>query len=161
AKARHPERLRFGICWQHGPEEPPLPWADDARFRVIDVDWKASRGACWARAEIMSRYEGEDYFLQLDSHHRFAQDWDARLIDQLRRTGSAKPILTGYVSPYHPERPGELGHEPLQMNFDRFTDEAIILFRPSAIADWQTRERSVRARFLSAHFLFADGRFVR
>lgn len=161
ANARHPERLRFGISWQHGPEEASLPWADDPRFRIIDVDWTASRGACWARAEIMNRYYGEDYFLQLDSHHRFVQDWDVRLIDQLRRTGSPRPILTGYVTPYHPDRPDERSDEPLQMNVDRFTDEGIILFRPSVIANWQTRERPLRARFLSAHFLFAEGRFVR
>jgi hypothetical protein len=66
AKARHPEQLRFGICWQHGPEETALPWAGDPRFRIMDVDWKASRGACWARAELMNRYDGEDYLLQLD-----------------------------------------------------------------------------------------------
>jgi hypothetical protein len=161
AKASRPEDLRFGICWQHGPEERALPWAGDPRFRIIDIDWKASRGACWARAEIMNRYAGEDYFLQLDSHHRFVQDWDVRVIEQLRRTGSPKPVLTAYATPFNPECPDERSSEPMQMNFDRFTDEAIILFRPGGIEGWQTRERPVRARFLSAHFLFAEGRFVR
>ena len=36
ARATHPDRLRFGICWQHGADEPPLPWAGDSRFRIID-----------------------------------------------------------------------------------------------------------------------------
>ncbi|MEZ5285183.1 MAG: GlcNAc-transferase family protein [Vicinamibacterales bacterium] len=51
--------------------------------------WQASRGACWARAEIMGRYAGEDYYLQLDSHHRFADGWDELAIDELDR---ARPI---------------------------------------------------------------------
>src|SRR4029079_6290659 len=48
-----------------------------------------------------------------------------------------------------------------QMNFDRFTEEGIILFRPGVIEGWQQLDRPLRARFLSAHFLFAPGSFVR
>lgn len=160
AKAAHPEDLRFGICWQHGPEEGPLPFAADPRFQIIDVDWQESRGACWARAEIMKRFAGEEWFLQIDSHHRFAQDWDVKAMAQAARTGSARPILTAYATPFHPDRPDSFGDEPMQMNFDRFTPEGIILFRPGAIADWRHRATPVRARFLSAHFLFAPGSFV-
>jgi hypothetical protein len=161
ARARHPERLRFGICWQHGPDEPPLPWAGDPRFRIIDVPWQESRGACWARAEVMARYDGEDYFFQLDSHHRFVQDWDEIVIDELGRAPAAKPVLTAYLTPYDPERPDVREHVPMQMNFDRFTEQGIVLCRPGELHDWRTRTRPARARFLSAHFLFAPGAFVR
>ncbi len=161
ARARHPERLRFGICWQHGPDEAPLPWAADPRFRIIDVPWRESRGACWARAEVMARFDGEAYFLQLDSHHRFVQDWDVLAIDELQRAPAEKPVLTAYLTPYDPERPGEREHLPMQMNFDRFTEQGIVLCRPGELRDWRTLTRPARARFLSAHFLFAPGSFVR
>jgi hypothetical protein len=130
-------------------------------MRILDVDWRASRGACWARAEIMKLWAGEDWFLQLDSHHRFSQDWDVKLLEQAARTGSAKPILTTYATPFHPDDPNSFGDEPMQMNFDRFTPDAVILFRPGGIADWKHRREPVRARFLSAHFLFAPASFVR
>lgn len=71
-------------------------------MRVIDVPWNESRGVCWARAEIMKLWEGEDFFLQLDSHHRFVQNWDALLIAQAERTGAAKPLLSTYATPYDP-----------------------------------------------------------
>jgi hypothetical protein len=158
--ARHPEDLRFGICWQHGPEEDALPFAGDPRFRILDVDWRESRGACWARAAIMKLYRGEDWFLQLDSHHRFVPDWDVRLIEQAARTGSAKPVITTYATPFNPEAPDDKSDEPMQMNIDRFTPDAVILFRPGGIADWKNRPTPVRARFLSAHLLFAPGTFV-
>ncbi len=161
ARATHPDRLRFGICWQHGPDEPPLPWAGDARFRVIDVPWQQSRGACWARAEVMARYDGEEYFLQLDSHHRFVPGWDVVAIDELRRAPSTKPVLTAYVTPYDPERPDDREHLPMQMNFDRFTEQGIVLCRPGELRDWRSLTRPAHARFLSAHFLFAPGSFVR
>ncbi len=161
AKARHPEELRFGICWQHGAEEAPIPFADDPRFRIVDVDWRESRGACWARAEIMKLWQGEDWFLQLDSHHRFVQDWDVKLLHHAERTGSARPILTTYTTPFHPGDPDVLESGAMRMDFDRFTEEGIILFRPSVIPGWPDLDRSVRARFLSAHFFFAPGQLVK
>ena len=138
ARARHPERLRFGICWQHGPDEAPLPWAADPRFRIIDVPWQESRGACWARAEVMARFDGEEFFLQLDSHHRFVPDWDVIAIDELQRAPAAKPVLTAYLTPYDPEQPGAREHLPMQMNFDRFTEQGIVLCRPGELRDWRT-----------------------
>lgn len=161
AQARHPERLRFGICWQHGDDEAPLPWADDPRFRIVDVAWQDSRGACWARAEVMARFEGEEYFLQIDSHHRFVAGWDELAIDELRRAPGEKPVLTAYLTPYDPERPDDREHLPMQMNFDRFTEQGIVLCRPGELRDWRTRTGPARARFLSAHFLFTIGDFVR
>jgi Glycosyltransferase (GlcNAc) len=160
AKAQWPDRLRFGICWQHGPEEVPLARSGDPRFRILDVDWRESRGACWARAQIMKLWEGERWFLQLDSHHRFVQGWDVKLLKQAAATGSPKPILTAYAGPYVPDDPGSFTEEPMQMEFDRFTEDGLVLFRPGAIPDWRTKTDPRRSRFVSAHFLFAPGDFV-
>jgi hypothetical protein len=159
SKARYPEQCRFGICWQHGSEE-VLRFGGDPRFRIIDVHWGQSRGACWARAEIMRLWEGEEYYLQLDSHHRFAQDWDIRLLRYAERAGTAKPIITTYGAPFTPEGQESLAGVPLQINFDRFTEDSIAVFRPGAITGLDGRTRPLRARFLSAHFLFTTSSFV-
>lgn len=159
AKARRPDELRFGICFQHGPED-ELPFRDDPRFRIVDVDWRESRGACWARAEVMKLYRGEDYFLQLDSHHRFVEGWDEAMLAQLAACPSEKPVLTAYLPSYTPDDRSLDGNEPLQMDFDRFTDEGIVVFRPSVIADPASHGLPVRARFVSGHFLLARGAFV-
>jgi hypothetical protein len=92
AKARYPERLRFGICWQHSPAEDTLPLFHDDCFRILSIDWRESKGACWARSEVMKLWQGEEWFLQVDSHCRFAKDWDAMLVDGMKQTGSPKPI---------------------------------------------------------------------
>lgn len=164
ATAACPERLRFGICRQRDESDPPLPWKHDARFRLIEVDWRESRGACWARAEIMSRYDGETYYLQLDSHHRFAHGWDESLIRQLDLARGSRPLLTTYAPAFNPDdtRPLEGRPEdwPTQMNVDRFTDEGIVLFRPVELQGWRERRAPARARFVSAHFLFTTGDFV-
>jgi hypothetical protein len=159
ARARFPQDLRFGICWQHGDDEARPAEFDDPRLRVIDVPWRDSGGACWARASVMALFDGEDFFLQLDSHHRFVQDWDARLLGHAERSGAAKPLLTSYGAPFDPGEKLAEG-EPMQMDFDRFTQDSIPLFRPRVIDGWQDRTHPVPARFVSGHFLFAPGAFV-
>lgn len=161
AKARRPEQLRFGICWQHGDEEAPLPFAGDPRFRILDVPWQASRGACWARAAIMDLYDDEEYFLQIDSHHRFVVNWDDKVLAQMARVDSARPVLTAYPAAFVPGDPSSFGTEPMQIVFDRFTPEGIVAARPAPIGDWCMRTRPIRARFVAAGFLFAPGGFVR
>jgi hypothetical protein len=160
ATARYPEQCRFGICWQHGPEERVMPFGGDPRFRVLDVDWRQSHGACWARSEIMRLWEGEEYYLQLDSHHRFVQDWDIRLLHCVEAANSSRPIITAYGAPYTPGILEYLANEPLQINFDRFTEDGIAIFRPGPILGLCGLNLPVRARFLSAHFLFTVGSFV-
>jgi Glycosyltransferase (GlcNAc) len=159
-KAHNPARLRFGICWQHATDEIPPPFRDDERFRILDIAWVDSKGACWARAEVMKLWRGERWFLQVDSHCRFATDWDDKLIGMMRQAESPKPILSTYATPFTPGPNEILEGGPLQMAFQGFTSEGIPHMRPLAIANWQSLNRPLRARFLSAGFLFACGTFV-
>jgi hypothetical protein len=157
AKARHPDRLRFGVCWQYASEEQGSELLREPQFTVRYVDWRLSQGACWARAEIMKLYRGEDWYLQLDSHHRFAADWDAKLINQAAATGSSRPVLTTYADAFTPG--AETGSGTVtSMEFDYFTADGLPMFRPVHVAT--PPAEPVRARFVSAHFLFAPGSFV-
>lgn len=160
AKARWPDRLRFGVCWQHGSDEHTLPFLSDSRFRVLDVPWRESQGACWARAEIMKLWAGEDYYLQIDSHMRFVQDWDAALTGMCQLTESAKPVLSTYCPGYTPGRPPPLGHAPVGLQFGEFAPNGIIGSKPALISHHNVGRPPVRARFVSAHFLFTIGSFI-
>ena len=164
-KADAPSLLRFGICWQHGDEVTSLPFEGDPRFRVLDIDWRESRGACWARAEIMKLHQGEQWFLQVDSHCRFAQGWDTRLIRIAGLTGSSRPILSTYANPFTPQDADSDSREvlagtPLQMAVEAFTDDGIPMLKPLPFPAG-TFDTALRARFVSAGFLFAPGSFVR
>lgn len=159
ARARYPADLRFGVCWQHADGDPPPPDPGPARLRLIDVPWQESGGACWARAQAMSLWDGEDYFLQIDSHHRFVQDWDALLLDQAERSGEARPLLTTYATGFDPEKPLPPG-EPTSMAFARFTEDGIPQYWARPQPEWAAADAPVRSRFLSGHLLFTLGRFV-
>jgi hypothetical protein len=160
AHARFPDHIYFGICWQHDAKENSLSQVNGPQFRIIDCNWRLSRGACWARAEIMKLWNGEEYFLQIDSHHRFVQDWDEKLIRIAGLTGSGKPIITTYCPNYDPVAMPDPRSEPGQIYFDYFTDDGIPLFKGGAFSDENQAGRPIRARFVSAAFLFAPGSFV-
>jgi hypothetical protein len=165
AKAHEPGLLRFGICWQHEKDDQPLPFENDVRFQVIDVDWRDSRGACWARAKIMELWQGEQWYLQIDSHCRFDQGWDTKLIRMMGQTQSAKPIISTYANAFTPREAGSnkpeiLSGPPHLIALETFTDQGIPKLKPLPILDPSTRKSPMAARFLAAGFLFAPGTFV-
>lgn len=167
-KAKYPENLRFGIAWQHSSDD---EWdkldeyKDDSRFRIVDIDYSDSKGACWARNQLQQTYDGEKYTLQLDSHHRFVQDWDVELIKmikQLQKKGHKKPLLTSYIPSFNPDNdPNDRVQEPWWMTFDRFIPEGAIFFLPATIPGWKDMTEPVPARFYSAHFCFTLGEFAK
>lgn len=167
-KAKHPENLVFSIAWQHSPEDEwdnLSEYKEDKRFRIIDIDYKESKGACWARNLLQQQYKDEAYTLQLDSHHRFVQDWDdicIKMVKDLQTKGFKKPLLTGYIPSYDPlNDPAGRINEPWKMNFDRFIPEGAIFFLPSSIENHLELKEPIPARFYSAHFCFTLGSFVK
>jgi hypothetical protein len=165
--ARHPRQLRIGICHQYHPSDAfddLKRYANDDRFRIVSVPYLESKGVCWARNMVQRLFKGEEYTLQIDSHMRFAKDWDHVLVTMLQALvskGFAKPLLTGYVPPFEPGQPLRTkGAEiPLRMVYDRFSSEGIIFTKAAPILNWQQLKSPIRARFLSAGFLFTLGRF--
>jgi hypothetical protein len=158
SKSKYPENLTFGICWQRDEMESLEEFTEDPRFSVIDIHWSKSKGLCWARSEIQKLYKGEEYTLQLDSHHRFIENWDEELINMMNTVESKKPIITSYAGMYRPSDNKLLNIEPYIMVASNFTESGTILFRPSAIENWESLEKPIPARFVSGHFFFTIGK---
>ena len=162
--ADKPENLVFAICWQRDEKESLGEYEKDPRFKIIDVPFAESKGACWARNRIQQLYSNEEYTLQLDSHHRFIKGWDTTLIGmikQLQKKGHKKPLLTSYIPSFDPDDdPKARVQEPWKMDFDRFIPEGAVFFLPSTIDEWRDLDSPLPARFYSAHFCFTLGRFA-
>jgi hypothetical protein len=158
--AKYPEHLTFGICWQHSEDD---EWdtldeyKDNPAFTIMDVKWNDSLGLCWARHQIQKMYKDEKYTMQIDSHHRFIQDWDEEMIEMLKLTGSPKPILTSYAGMYDPKENKLLNQDPYKMVPDKFTPGGTILFYPHSIENWEQLDKPIPARFVSGHFFFTIG----
>jgi hypothetical protein len=167
AQATYPENLVFGIAWQHSADD---VWdtldefRSDPRFKILDIPYDESKGACWARNSIQRLYNNETYTLQLDSHHRFVPEWDTKciaMIEDLQAKGHSKPLLTSYLPSFDPEKdPESRVQTPWKMNFDRFIPEGAIFFLPATIDNYKELTAPIPARFYSAHFCFTLGQFV-
>jgi hypothetical protein len=165
-KAKHPENLRFGICWQHSPDD---EWdnldeyKDDPRFTIHPIHYKYSQGVCWARNVIQGLYKDETYYLQLDSHHRFDKNWDVTLIKMfkdLQKKGYKKPLLTAYLPSYEPLNESKL-QEIWTLEFDRFLPQGPIFIKPHSYNNWKELKEPIMARFFSAHFVFTLGQWAK
>jgi hypothetical protein len=168
ARAADPSRLHFCVAWQHGDElsvEAFEPIRRQSRLTLLDIPYAESKGACWARHTIQQEYDGEDFTLHLDSHHRFVDGWDARcieMVERLQASGVPKPLLTAYLPSYNPENdPSERQPDPWHLTFDRFIPEGPIFFIPASIPNWESEELPTPSRFFSAHFAFTLGDFAR
>lgn len=167
--SKYPDNLIFCIAHQFNDEEEFSKdidkYRNDSRFKIIDIPYKESKGACWARNTIQQKYDDEEYTLQLDSHHRFIENWDEELINMikhLQNKGHKKPLLTSYISAYHPDNdPEGRTMVPWWMTFDRFIPEGAVFFLPAEIPGWQELTEPIPARFYSAHFCFTLGQFAK
>jgi hypothetical protein len=164
-KASKPENLVICIAHQYDDIHAIDEYRNDKRFKILDIPFIESKGACWARNKIQQEYDNEEYTLQLDSHHRFIQDWDIELIKMvkhLKKKGHKKPLITGYIPSFNPENdPAERVDVPWKMNFDRFIPEGAVFFLPASIDDHKERTEPIPARFYSAHFCFTLGEFCK
>jgi glycosyltransferase involved in cell wall biosynthesis len=166
AQAKYPENLVIGISWQHSSEDDwdqLNEYISDPRFKIIDIDYKDSKGVCWARNAVQQLYSGEEFTLQIDSHMRFEKDWDETLIDMIKALqwkGHKKPLLTAYVSSFDPNNdPAGRTQVPWRMEFDRFIPEGAIFFLPANIPEYKDLTSPIPSRFYSAHFCFTVGEF--
>lgn len=168
SNAANPNNLVICIAWQHAVED---EWdtldqyKNDPRFKIIDIPYNEAEGVCWARAKIQEYYQDEDYYFQLDSHHRFIKNWDTELIDMLNYLqcrGHYKPLISTYLPSYFPDNdPDGRINECWMLNIDRFLPEGAVFLRPQGLDGWQNMKEPVFARFLSAHFIFTLGKFVK
>ena len=137
---------------------------EGACLKVIDVPHHESQGACWARHSIQQLYNKEKYTLQIDSHHRFVEDWDIvsiEMLESLRSDECKKPLLTAYLPSFDPDNdPNGRTQEAWEMAFDKFMPEGAVFFTPHKIENWEELDNPVKARFYSAHFCFTDGVFA-
>jgi hypothetical protein len=166
--AKYPERIHFGICRQFHPDDNfdnVDEYRNDNRFKIKDILYTEAQGLPWARAIINEELlTDEDYICQLDSHHRFAKNWDTTLIKMhkgLEKKGY-KPILAAYLPYYDPYNdPSGRTMEPWQQQFVCFYPHGTIFIRPGLLTGWQEMKEPPMSRFLSGHFCFARSEWAK
>ena len=66
------------------------------RVRALHINESESLGPYAARYFGSKLWDGEEYYVQMDAHMTFMQDWDEITIKSLKMAPSEKPILSHY-----------------------------------------------------------------
>jgi len=167
ATAAAPDRLHFGVVEQSPAGTPRVASpGHGARLSQVRIDVADARGPCWARAIAMSLHDGEDWFLQLDSHMDFDPGWDERLVAQALALGapgrglviSSYPDAFGFAGGQPVRRPttrGVLAHV-LKPDTGFAPDHPVLAFEAHPVDS----EVPLPGFHLGAGCLFAPGRIV-
>lgn len=157
-------RLNISICWQHEELEMlPKEILELKNINIIDIDYRESKGANWARSIVQKNWKNEPYTLLIDSHIRFSKKWDIKLINmllELQNSGVSKPILTGYPPPFEPESfPKNRSNYPLKMYVEGYYYNLLTKFNGQSIPHFKWIKSPLKAYFIALGFLFTKGIF--
>ena len=139
-KAKNPENLTFGICWQYDDTEPINMFDESPEFRISKHPYTESQGLGWARHITNTLYDGETYTLQIDSHHRFVENWDEIILQDFNQAlmVSEKPIITTYCAPFNPnDDPSTWAPTPSLMSQYEFSGDRLLMSMPWYIQDYK------------------------
>lgn len=68
-----------------------------------------SLGPYFARWVGSKLWDGEDWYMQIDSHMLFAHNWDKKSVEMLKSAPSEKPVITTYPPPHTSALPTKIG----------------------------------------------------
>lgn len=100
--AENPTNVFVGICQQNKQDEDKDcldSFYNNSNVRIIRLSHLEAKGPTWARYLCSTLWNGEQYYLQIDSHTSFVKNWDTKcinMINKLKEKGFSKPILSHY-----------------------------------------------------------------
>ena len=177
AKAKYPENIRIGICWQYDKEEDLTALDNFLQVESYKIYWKdVESSVCWARSVIQEKFfKDEEYYFQIDSHTLFAQDWDELLIEMYKSLPTSKAVIS--VGPpyyYDSTVEGALPPEPWDNNIETVENihyETVIKkqkldsfnngFFMYGFLPAEDISKPIPARHISAALLFTIGKWVK
>jgi hypothetical protein len=178
SKAKYPENIKIGICWQYDEEEDTTIFDNHPQIDISKIYWKDVEGSvCWARALIQKQFfNDEDYYFQIDSHTLFAQDWDEILIEMYKSLPTDKAVIS-VGPPYYYDLNAEGSMEPEEWDknieiVDGIKRETVVKKQKLDILDsngfmmfgfkpLEDTSKPILARHISAALLFSTGQWVR
>ena len=100
--AKNPELIYVGVLTQNKDDSESCiiknKFSDN--IRNLNIDYKDAKGPLYARIMIINKlFKNEKYFLLIDAHTKFVNNWDEKFKSQLKfleKKGVKKPIISAY-----------------------------------------------------------------
>lgn len=161
--ADNPSALHVTVVSQERDNEHPnLNFVPNIAY--IKMSYLDALGPCYARKVAQQTYQGEDYYLQLDSHILFVKSWDTKLIQIYNQAKEVcdKPIITHYPPGYKVLQSGKVEFDESQKDTDTLK---VIADNVKVLRGWrsgwsESRNKPAESKIIAAGFLFAEGNIV-
>jgi [Skp1-protein]-hydroxyproline N-acetylglucosaminyltransferase len=134
---------------------------NNGNIRLFNVNESESLGPYMARYFGSKFYRGEEYYLQIDSHSEFVENWDQKLIKMVADAPAKKPIISTYPPDSSMSWRNTAGFRMCDSEFATSQIEwQIIRLSPSRSYESKPRSEPTYAPFVAAGFFFAPAQFL-
>ena len=160
-KAKNPEKIFVGICQQNKEGDVGCV-VDNSQFKnnvkYHDISYEEARGPTFARYLCSHLWDGEEYFLQIDSHTRFVPNWDEKIKDMYSKCPNRRCVLTHYPPDHSQYKDVKKGDVATHTCSSHFENNFHIISEARQI---NTKNKELYATpYVSAGFLFAPAEFL-
>ena len=162
-KADVPARVFVGLCEQNSGDaadaaEACVPLALPKNVRRVSIAHTEAKGPTYARYLCSTLYQGETWYMQIDSHTKLVKGWDSLAIANVKKCPSSTAILTHYPRMME-ELDGEHKGVPVLCR-SKFDGQGVPTFE-SIIMDPRADGTPRPVPFVSGGFVFMPGQAVR
>lgn len=162
-KSSGKHEIFFGVHLCHYQKKevfvPPLP-----NLKLEESMGPENIGVGISRSIANSLYDGQDYYLQIDSHTRMYRNWDSSLIslaEKYKSDGVSRPLFTTYPGSYsYDDNLREYNEFDPSVTAISFVEKPEMFAKdmiPSQLA--VAPDRADQQRSISAGFIFTTGDF--
>ena len=96
-KAKYPNNITIGICLQYDFKDNFLSdYENNPNIKFKNIHYSKAQGPTYARYLITQLIEDEDFFLQIDAHTRFYDNWDELAIKCYKECNDGRAIITNF-----------------------------------------------------------------
>ena len=156
-KSKFPNNIVFGICLQSFKDDNCLDkYRNNKQFKIKYINWKDAKGPTYARYLISQLVSDEKYFLQIDAHTRFFNNWDEKVINCLNECNDSYAILTAF--PISIRRMDEK-NIPLNISTKKFKSLSLDSIKLGSV--YCSNNNFLKTYYLSAAFIFGPTDFLK
>ena len=163
-KAKEPEKIFVGLCQQNKDQSEECIIQDFKymdQVRINTVSHMEARGPTWARYVCSHLWDGEEFFLQIDSHSRFLPNWDEKTKQMYQMCPPGKNVLSHYP-PSHGQYDGIMNNPAKSyagyICSSHFENKFHII--SEAKIPKNKRDRPFITPYVAAGFLFAPSKLL-
>lgn len=163
-RAEYPENVFVGICQQNNEEDSeciPEDFKYKNNIRIIRLPSHQAKGPAHARYLCSTLWDGEQYYLQIDSHSKFTKNWDTKCINMIKEIKqqnlSQKPVISSYPTSIEEYQEDDTSNIVPTMCRAYFTDRNMISIEG---AEHQSHNNYYETPYLASGFFFCEYTFL-